>query len=157
MTPHHPETDALHRQLGELTDRAAITTLLDRFVLGLDDPDPASRDEDWYRSLFTEDVRLDMPNGRHRGIVGLVEFQRGPAQLWHRTQHLATSCVTDLHGDTAVSTANVQATHVPHDTSGELFTGGARYHFDSERTAAGWRIGRLTVRVIWHTGQRETA
>ncbi|WP_331765275.1 nuclear transport factor 2 family protein (plasmid) [Streptomyces sp. NBC_01384] len=147
--PRAGEQAASDERLLALSDRADITGLIDRFALGLDHVDPEWCDEEWYRSLFTQDVRLDLPNGTHHGIAGLPEFLRGPKLQWARTQHLTTNCVVDVQGDRATARANVQAVHVPHEDSAPLFVGGAHYDVRAERTAAGWRIPQLTVTVLW--------
>lgn len=140
--------------LRALTDRATLTQLVHRFVSGLDEPDARQCDETWYRSLFTEDVRLALPNGTHQGIVGLPEFQRGPRRRFARTHHLATNCLIDLDGDHATARMNVRATHVPHgDGTAPNFVGGATYDVEAVRTADGWRISRLTATVLWTTSR----
>ncbi|MEV0224221.1 nuclear transport factor 2 family protein [Streptomyces sp. NPDC050704] len=61
----------------------------------------------------------------------------------------------------ASATWNALMTHVHHESTlralGEgaapLFTVGGRYEADLSRTADGWRISRVSVRVIWTAGQ----
>ncbi|KUL31166.1 nuclear transport factor 2 family protein [Streptomyces regalis] len=141
-------------QLRALTDRAELTGLVNRFVIGLDHPDAQRCGERWYRSLFTEDVRLALPNGTHEGIVGLPEFQSGPRRHFARTHHLATNCLIELDGVRATARTNVRATHVPHgDGTAPNFVGGAAYDVEAVRTPDGWRISRLTVTVLWTSGR----
>ncbi|MBT2488559.1 nuclear transport factor 2 family protein [Streptomyces sp. ISL-96] len=149
-SPLAPAPADLQERLRTLEDRAQLAALVDRFVHGLDASGPLA--EDWYRSLLTEDVRLDLPNGTHRGIDGLPGFMSAPKAMWAGTQHYATNCVIDAHGDHASIRANVHAVHVPHDTSAPLFTGGAHYDVRAERTQEGWRMAELNVSVRWTAG-----
>ncbi|GHF64491.1 hypothetical protein GCM10010218_52570 [Streptomyces mashuensis] len=149
------EVAQLRREVRALTDKAAIVALVDRFVTGLDHPDPDFCDEDWFRSVFTEDVVLDLPNGKHHGVAGLPGFFRAPKLMWDRTHHFTANCVveTDGAGDRAVVRANVHATHVPHPGDERpLFTGGATYGATAVRTPDGWRLGSLTTSVVWIEG-----
>ncbi|MFI9782954.1 nuclear transport factor 2 family protein [Kitasatospora sp. NPDC051984] len=139
----------LEDQLRELTDRSRIGALIDRFVSGLDHPDPRWCDEAWYRSVFSDGIVLDMPNGTHTGIAGLPHFFGGPKSQWARTHHVTTNHLIEVAGDTATGRANVQATHVPHGPDAPLFTGGARYDFTAVRTPAGWRISHLATAIVW--------
>ncbi|MFE2558261.1 nuclear transport factor 2 family protein [Streptomyces sp. NPDC059352] len=137
----------LEERLRILEDQAQLADLVDRFVYGLDESDPLA--EDWYRSVLTEDARLNLPNGTHQGIDGLPGFMSAPKAMWAGTQHYATNCVVDARGDQASVRANVHAVHVPHDGSAPLFTGGAHYDVRAERTKEGWRMAELNVTVKW--------
>jgi SnoaL-like domain len=150
------EITRLRREVRTLTDRADLTALLDRFALGLDNPDLDACDEDWYRTLFTEDVRLELPNGSHHGTAGLPEFFSGPKRAWARTHHLVTNRVLDLDGDRATGRANAHATHVPHTQGDPLFAGGGQYRFTARRTPEGWRIDHLAVTIVWASGGPDT-
>lgn len=156
MTDLAHEIAELRRELRTVTDRAALTTLLDRFAAGLDSTDADRNDEQWYRSLFTEGVRLELPNGVHEGVAGLPEFLGVPKRAWARTHHLVTNPIVTLDGDRAAGRANAHATHVPHPaedgTTGALFVGGARYDYTAVRTAEGWRVDALTASVVWVEG-----
>ena len=138
----------LEERLRTLEDRAQLAGLVDRFVHGLDTSGLA---EDWYRPLLTEDVRANLPNGSHQGITGLPTFMSHQA-TWAATQHYATNSVVDAHGDQASVRTNVHAVHVPHDGSAPLFTGGAHYDIQAQRTEDGWRITQLDVTVLWTAG-----
>ncbi|WP_405858366.1 nuclear transport factor 2 family protein [Streptomyces sp. NBC_00090] len=137
----------LEERLRVLEDQAQLADLVDRFVYGLDESAPLA--EDWYRSVLTEDARLNLPNGTHQGIDGLPGFMSAPKAMWAGTQHYATNCVVDAQGDHASVRANVHAVHVPHDGSAPLFTGGAHYDVRAERTKEGWRMAELNVTVKW--------
>ncbi|MCD9193518.1 nuclear transport factor 2 family protein [Streptomyces albireticuli] len=156
MTDLAHEITELRRDVRTLADHAALTTLLDRFAAGLDSTAPDRNDETWYRSLFTEDVRLELPNGVHHGTAGLDGFLGAPKKAWARTHHLVTNPVVTVDGDRATGRANAHATHVPHPaedgTTGPLFVGGAHYDYTAVRTADGWRVDALTASVVWVEG-----
>ncbi|MEU1217136.1 nuclear transport factor 2 family protein [Streptomyces sp. NPDC005791] len=142
------------KALSDLADHAEITALTDRFLAGLDAPRAAGCDSAWARSLFTGDVRLDLPSGSHRGITGAARFCAGPKPLWARTHHIAMTCAVDLAGDRARAWTNVHAAHVAHDTGNDVsFAGGGRYEIDAVRTTDGWRIAALRVTVVWTAGR----
>ena len=149
MTTTLPTTAsaALEQRLRELEDRTELTSLVDRFVQALDDPDQLT--EDRYRTLLTEDVRLTLPNGTHQGVAGLPGFLDAPKALWARSQHYATNTLVEVDGDRAGVSANLQAVHVPHDDADPVFVGGARYDARAERTPAGWRLSEVAVAVRW--------
>ncbi|MEU2249806.1 nuclear transport factor 2 family protein [Streptomyces sp. NPDC019224] len=149
--------EQLEEMVQQLTEQARLGALVDRFVSGLDHVDPAWADEAWYRSLFTEDIVLDMPNGVHQGIAGVPEFFGVPKKQWARTHHMTSNHIVEVTGGTATGRANVQATHVPHGPDSPLFTGGARYEFEAVRTPHGWRISRLTTAVTWIDDRTRTA
>lgn len=131
-----------------LVDHTEVAALLDRFAAGLDETDPARCGETWARALFTDDVRLDLPSGAHRGLAGLPAFLNGPKEHWARTHHAVTDCSVGLEGDRATARGDVRASHVAHGGA-PGFTGGGRYDTEAVRTAAGWRIAALTVTVLW--------
>lgn len=130
--------------LQDLTDRQAITDLVSRLGLWLDE----KRFYDT-EALFTEDVTVATPGGRAHG-VGLVAEQARRNHDYERIQHVITNVLIDLDGDRAQVRANLIATLVPsaaepaaHATLGE------RYRFDAVRTPQGWRLSRVEVDPIW--------
>ncbi|MEU7164137.1 nuclear transport factor 2 family protein [Streptomyces morookaense] len=72
------------------------------------------------------------------------------------TQHLITNHLVRVTGDTAVATADFQATHLlPNPYGGPLWTLGGHYRFTLRRTPAGWRIDGLTMTTDWAYGNHE--
>ncbi|MFF0628062.1 nuclear transport factor 2 family protein [Streptomyces sp. NPDC004296] len=72
------------------------------------------------------------------------------------TQHLITNHLVRISGDTAVATADFQATHLlPNALGGPLWTLGGHYRFTLRRTPAGWRIDGLTMTADWADGNRQ--
>jgi hypothetical protein len=146
------EITALLGQFRELADRAAIADLLDRFVVSLDISDQEQLDDAWYEAVLTSDVRLEFPIHIFDGARGYAEHQRSAKAVWERTYHLSGNYVIDLDGDRASVRANVWAVHVQHGGERHLDVGG---YYDGEvvRTAAGWRIRRLALHIVWAFGE----
>ena len=146
------------QQLRTLLDRAELSELIDRYVLTLDTADHRSRDIDWYRTIFTDDVRLTFPIGEHHGVSGLPEFQRHAKLWWKDTHHQSSNHVFEIDGDLAQLRAQLTATHVAHEADSAApgsshFDVGGFYEATAVRTARGWRIDRLDFTVVWSTGQ----
>jgi hypothetical protein len=136
------------------SDRAAaeISTLLDRYLLGLDDD---KLDDAWAQALFSEDARVEFPMSRHEGIEGLAAWHRQALDAFARTQHLNSPAVVDFSGgQRAVLRANLVSTHVHHPgTPGDpLFVAGTLVHGEARHTERGWRLAELSFRLVWSTG-----
>jgi hypothetical protein len=130
--------------LQDLTDRQAITDLVNHLGLWLDE----KRFYDT-ESLFTEDVTVATPGGQAQG-VGLVAEQARRNHGYERIQHVITNVLIDLDGDRAQVRANLIATLVPSaDEPAAHTTLGERYRFEAVRTPQGWRLSRVAVDPIW--------
>lgn len=146
---------ALAAEVRKLSDRAALTDLADRYLRQLD---VGVFDQEWARSVFTEDVELDFPPGSHRGVEGVDEFTRGFMRHWDRTHHNVSHHAVELDGgDEATVAWNVVAIHMHHGSppppaSAAHFYLGGRFAAVARRTEAGWRLRRLTLEVVWTTG-----
>ncbi|MFD7527325.1 MULTISPECIES: nuclear transport factor 2 family protein [unclassified Streptomyces] len=142
---------ALRAELRDLRDRAELTALGDRYVTHLD------RDrhrDDWFGSVFTDDVHLTFPMGEYKGTAGLAEFQALARTTFERTHHTASNHTVDLDGDRARIRAHLTAVHVRTATEpGTHFTIGGHYEAAAVRTADGWRINRFVFDPVWHEGQ----
>ena len=143
--------------LQRLADRLEIGELLDRYAATLDESqDPARFDEEWARSVFTDDVRLSFPVGSREGIAGAVALHRHGMGRFVRTQHVVSNLVLDFAGDGARAglRANLLAAHVYVNGEGEsLFVVGDWYEGGARRTGGGWRIDRLELHVVWNMGR----
>jgi hypothetical protein len=143
-------------RLGTFTDRAEITDLVNRYVITLDTHDELGCDDEWYRTIFTEDVKLEFPIGGYDGVPGLAGFQTAARAKWDRTHHVGTNCVVNLDGDHATVRAQVLGTHVHLRDQGTEplphFTVGGYYDAEAVRTTGGWRFRRLALHVVWTTG-----
>jgi hypothetical protein len=139
----------------ELADRAALADLINRYLLSLDE---GTFDETLVREVFTEDVELSFPPGDHQGAQGLAGFTGGFMAHWDRTHHLCSGYAIEPDGDRATVGWNVIATHVHHGSPpppapGDLFQLGGRFSGQAVRTARGWRLRRLALRVVWTAGR----
>ena len=139
--------DDLQAPLRDLLDRNAVTDQVSRLGRWLDlkqfdDPKATA-------ALLMPDVALETPGGRSEGLAAVVEQARRH-HTEDRTQHLHTNVLVELHGDTAVASANLLVTFVPHaETPDVISQVGTRYHFDLVRTAQGWRFKTIRDQMIW--------
>ncbi|PSJ25308.1 nuclear transport factor 2 family protein [Streptosporangium nondiastaticum] len=150
------EVAALRAELRSLADRVEIRELFDRYVAALDTVDEESYDDAWFRTVFTDDVRLVFPVGDHRGVTGLCAFQRTAKARWARTHHIGANCVVDVTGDRAAVRSHQLATHSHRDdprTTEHLSVGG-HYTAEAVRTDAGWRFSRMEFHPVWLAGPR---
>jgi len=137
-------------ELQLLVDRLAVQDLADRYLSGLDD---AEFDEDWARSIFTEDGRFEFAMGGHHGVVGMAEFTAAMMGKWRRTHHVAAGHLVEIDGDRARVRGNLIATHLHAQEAAEPFQVGDRFAGDAVRTDAGWRFTAARVRgdlEPWH-------
>ncbi|MEV7525565.1 nuclear transport factor 2 family protein [Streptomyces sp. NPDC091371] len=147
------ELAALRNQVGELSDRAAISALIDRYVVLLDTQDENDLDESWPLTVFTRDVRLRFPIGDHEGVAGVAKFHYEAKQKFARTLHHSSNHVIHLDGDRAAVRFHLTATHVHHNgDSGPLFDIGGYYTGEAVRTEQGWRLREWEFHLIWATG-----
>ncbi|MEU8992732.1 nuclear transport factor 2 family protein [Streptomyces sp. NPDC048558] len=138
--------------MNSVTSAAEISTLLDRYLLGLDED---KLDDAWARTLFSDDARVEFPMARHEGIEGLAAWHRQALEAFARTQHLNSPAVVDLTGEKrAVLRANLVSTHVHHpETPGDpLFVSGTLVHGEARHTWQGWRLTELSFQLVWSTG-----
>ncbi|KAB1141363.1 nuclear transport factor 2 family protein [Streptomyces luteolifulvus] len=152
--PEAAELKALAAEIGRLSDLAALGKLVDRYLASLDE---GAFHETWARSLFTEDIEMTFPVGSHRGIDGVDGFTGRIMARWGRTHHHGSDSSIDVDGDRADLSWSLIASHVhfasplPPDPS-EYFQLGGRFTGTARRTADGWRIDSLRLRIVWTTG-----
>ncbi len=144
----------LAAEVRELSDRAALADLADRYLRALDE---SAFDDARARSVFTDDATLNFPPGDHHGIVGLAEFNSGFMRHWTRTHHNTSHYFVEIDGDRATIAWNILAVHVHHGsppppTHAEHFYLGGRFDGAAVRTHRGWRLQRLGLRVVWTAG-----
>lgn len=156
MSTTTDELATLRRQLTDLTDRQEIRDLVDRYVVTLDTHDDLACDDDWYRTIFTEDVHLEFPIGSYDRVAGLADFETAAKAKWDRTHHVSANCVVDLDGDRANVRAHFVGAHVHHPDGArppkDHFVVGGFYEIEALRTAAGWRFRRLRFNLVWTAG-----
>jgi SnoaL-like domain len=132
--------------LKDLTDRQAITDLVSRLALWLDE----RRSED-PGDILTEDVTVATAGGSAQGIDRVAEQARRTHDV-EGLQHVITNVLIDLDGDRASVRANLIVTFVPSaDAPQAHTTRGERYRFEAVRTGVGWRLSRVAVDPIWTT------
>lgn len=136
-------------------DPAAVAGLLDRYLISLDDE---KLDDSWARGLFTEDAVVAFPMNAHEGRAGMADYHNGALAAFERTQHLGSPAVVAVNGDGATLRANLISTHVHHPGGDRppLFVTGTFVDGAARRTPEGWRLSRLSFRLIWAQGAPPT-
>jgi hypothetical protein len=139
-------------ELRELLERARVVALVDLYVATLDEP--STFDEDWARSLFTEDVRLEHEIAVLEGIEEVAAAHRMVMARWARTVHFTTNHRVAFDGEHAHLTARLMAIHVhPGENPPESLIAANLLDADVVRTSKGWRFERFAPRTLWRTGQ----
>ncbi|MER0446325.1 nuclear transport factor 2 family protein [Streptomyces sp. Edi4] len=141
----------------DAADRAELRELFDRYVVALDSVAERDLDDDWFRTVFTEDVELSFPIGSHHGVAGYAAFQRTARAWWRATHHISGPHAVDVDGDGARLRVHQLATHVHLDADAGLFEVGGHYEAHALRTADGWRLARIVFHVDWTRGRRLAA
>ncbi|CAL9358780.1 hypothetical protein SUDANB60_00607 [Streptomyces sp. enrichment culture] len=139
----------MRRQVRALTDRAAVTDLISRYLRSLDED---VLDDDWARAFHTEDVVAEMPVGTVRGRDAVLDLVRRGMALFDRTVHLSTNDVVEIDGDRATVRGAQLSTHVLADGSQEVFVSAGHTETQLVRTDEGWRISATALRVVWTRG-----
>lgn len=140
------------RELRELVERERLVALVDHYVTTLDDP--SIFDEDWARSLFTEDVRLDHEIAVLEGIEEVAAAHRMVMARWQRTLHFSTNHRIEFEGEHAHLTARLIAIHVhPGEKPPDALIAANLLDADAVPTSDGWRFDRFASRTLWRSGQ----
>lgn len=132
--------------LRALIDRTDVLDVVARCAISMDTRDWAA-----VASCFTEDAEIHF-GGRVGTVVGhtaVAEALRRTLDNLDSSQHLLTSPVVRLNGDTATHVGYLQAAH---RRGTEIYTIGARYDDTLRRTPTGWRLSGRVVTRIWKTG-----
>ena len=136
----------------EHQDLHDLRALVDRYVNTLDEP--SSFDEDWARSLFTEDVRLEHEVAVLEGIEEVAVVHQLVMARWQRTLHFSTNHHIEFEDDHAHLTARLMAIHVhPGVNPPHPLIAANVMDADAVQTGDGWRFERFALRNIWKTGQ----
>lgn len=137
-------------------DEAEISALFARYLISLDDE---KLDDEWAAGVFTDDAVVEFPMSRHEGLEGLAAYHRSSLAAFEAHQHLGAPAAVTVDGDTARLRANIIATHVLRaDEAGQdgggtrLFSAGTLACGESCRSAQGWRLSRVSLRVLWTSG-----
>ena len=151
----------LDENVQNLIDRAAISDLVYAYANGLDR-------HDWqlYRSIFTDQIEMDFRSvGMKVGFFHADDWVRDAQNLFigfKATQHTSTNHVHTIEGDRATCVSNMQAEHfvVLPDTKPEQidsWTIGGYYVNELVRTANGWKIDKITLKVTWQRGNNQVS
>ncbi|MGW3892671.1 nuclear transport factor 2 family protein [Micromonospora chokoriensis] len=141
---------ALAAQVRQLSDRAAITELCDRYVLHLDKD---RHNDDWFGAVFTDDCHLTFPMGEYKGFDGLAAFQQMARKTFETTHHIGSNYTIVLDGDHADIRAHLTAVHVKRSAEPSAhFDIGGHYEAVAVRTPVGWRIRRFVFDLVWAAG-----
>jgi len=144
------------QELRELIDRERIVALVNQYVITLDEP--SNFDEDWARSLFTVDVRLEHEVAVLQGIDEVAAAHRIVMARWERTLHFSTNHRIEFDGDRAHLTARLMAIHVhPGENPPDSLIAANVLDADAVLTSNGWRFERFAPRNVWRTGQSPEA
>jgi ribosomal protein S18 acetylase RimI-like enzyme len=140
------------RELRELIERERVVALVDHYITTLDEP--SSFDEDWARSLFTEDVRLEHEIAVVEGIDEVAAAHRMVMAPWERTLHFSANHRIEFDGEHAHLTARLMAIHVhPGENPPDPLIAANLLEVDAVRTSNGWRFERFAPRTLWRSGQ----
>jgi hypothetical protein len=114
-------------------------------------------------TLFTATVALDYTSlwGGDPSTIGRVDLISSWSETLGRldgTQHILAGHLVSIaeSGEAATCFANFQATHlgkVRHESA--IWVLGGHYRFDFALVDAYWKIGGLTMTMVWETGPRE--
>ncbi len=140
------------QELRDLVEHQRVMALVDRYVSTLDEP--SSLDEEWARSLFTQDVRLEHEIAVLEGIEEVAAAHRLVMARWERTLHFSTNHCVTFDGEHAHLTARLIAIHVhPGENPPDSLIAANSLDADAVLTAEGWRFERFAPTTIWRTGQ----
>ena len=140
------------RELRELIERERLVALVDHYVATLDEP--SGFDDDWARSLFTEDVRLEHEIAVLEGIEEVAAAHRMVMARWERTLHFSANHRIEFDGERAHLTARLMAIHVhPGENPPDSLIAANLLDADAVHTSNGWRFERFAPRTLWRSGQ----
>jgi hypothetical protein len=140
------------QELRELLDRQRVVALVDHYVNTLDEP--SAFDEEWARSLFTEDVRLEHEIAVLNGIEEVAAAHRVVMAGWEGTMHFTANHRIEFDGGHAHLTARLMAIHVhPGENPPDPLMAANFLEADAVQTSNGWRFERFAPRTFWRTGQ----
>ena len=137
----------------QISDHLEITAVLHRYCRAVD-----SQDWDLYRTVFTEDARIDYttaPTGAAGTREEIVEWLRTNLALFSMTQHYVTNLEIDLDGDAATVRAMLYNPLQFAGVEQPIFCGG-NYHHQMVRTPEGWRSRNLREEMLWFSNSLVT-
>lgn len=126
-------------------DILAIQQLAYRYAHNVD-----QREYDAFAQVFTEDAQLLLPSLSLDGLPAICAAIRHIEQF-KRTLHHTHNVLVDFSGDSAIGEVYCVAEHILDGKDGREWKldWGIRYEDELTRTAAGWRITRRRLNLIW--------
>ncbi len=141
----------------KLLDESAIRAVMDRYGSGVDDRDWA----DW-AAIFDDPLEVDFsgmtPGLKPATVSRDKHVARASALIgqFDATQHMITNVQLRVAGDAATCRATMRAEHWISGLRGAgRYTMFGVYENGFRRTAAGWRLSRLALRVVREEGNTE--
>lgn len=133
-----------------LLDRQAISDLLIRYGMALDD-------RDWARleSCFTPDAQAIYGGeiGLQKGYKAIEKTCREALEPLDASQHIITNHEIEIDGDTARARSYLHAQQTKYGMpGGENFTIAGTYIDDLIKTSDGWKIRKRELVIAWQTG-----
>ncbi len=139
-----------------LADESDLRDLIHRYAFGLD-----TRDWDMWRSVFTDEVVIDMsdyepePPPRSLPIDTYLAYVRRLFAGFDATQHFIGTHRFLIDGDRATIVAHMRAEHwVTTREGGDRYTMYGTYTDECVRTAEGWRISAVKLSLLREDGNR---
>ncbi len=139
-----------------LADESDLRDLIHRYAFGLD-----TRDWDMWRSVFTDEVVIDMsdyepePPPRSLPIDTYLAYVRRLFAGFDATQHFIGTHRFLIDGDRATIVAHMRAEHwVSTREGGDRYTMYGTYTDECVRTAEGWRISAVKLSLLREDGNR---
>ncbi|OBA84055.1 polyketide cyclase [Mycobacterium sp. 1164966.3] len=121
----------------EREDRQDISDLLVRYASGID-----RRDWPLFRTVFTEDCRLDYGEiGAWNGVDAVADFMEQVHAMAGHTMHRLSNIAVTLDGDRAQARTYIDGLIMAADNSSGVNAIGF-YDDEIVRTDEGWRIAR---------------
>jgi hypothetical protein len=139
----------------DLIDRAEILDVLMDYAIGID-----SRDWTRYRSIFTDEVKLDFSSWSGNAAAPMaaddwVAGVRDTLSGFDGTQHMLMNPVVELDGDRATVTLYMNAHHYLNiDGAHNMHSIGGYYSHHMVRTDSGWLSEACKLTVTWESGDR---
>lgn len=105
------------------------------------------------RDVFVPEATALLGRTSHEGVDDIIERISSTLNRFDGTQHMVSTHMIEVDGDTATCRCYLQAQHVrPEGREPELLTVGGRYEDQLVRTADGWRITHRTLVEMWRVG-----
>jgi hypothetical protein len=130
----------------QISDHLEITALLHRYARAVD-----SNDWTLWRSVFTDDARVDYssaPHGKAGSRDEVADWLAENFVFIPMAQHYITNIESQIDGDTAQVRAMFYNPMQLPGTAGLSFCGGY-YHHTLVRTETGWRSRQMIEENVW--------